>query len=291
MQRKLFFVSFLLAYFGIVSASMGDQTLYAKRITEPPVIDGISSDSAWDDAQEITTLDTTSKLPITLKAVYTDTELFILVNFPDPDESRTHKSWTWDKGRAMYTVGHDREDIFVIKWSMEPSPVDLSIFADNPYMADIWFWKACRTDPAGYADDKSHIFSEVEERDSTEITTRSGKTMFLLRKGDAGDSAYRIDLASDFKGQTLPRFLSQHPSNSRGDVKAKGVWRNNTWTIEFRRNIVTGNSDDLQFNRGGKFLFGVSRHEIAGRDINLKLSDPMYGAGDVSEPLWLEFLQ
>jgi hypothetical protein len=288
-KKTVFLVCMVLVCFGIASPCFGEQKLLAMPVTEPPVIDGLAGDPAWENAQEIITLDKSSKLPITIKAVYTDTEFFVQFSFPDKDESRTHKSWIWNKGREIYTVGHDREDIIIFKWNMEPDPVDLSIIADNPHQTDIWYWKACRTDATGYADDKSHLLSQTEEQDSTKIISKSGKTMYLLRKSDDGTSAYRIDLITDYGGKTLPRYIHQQPTGSRSDVKAKGVWENGTWTIEFRRNFITGHQDDVQFTTARKYLFGVSRYEIAGRNANKELSDPLYGTGDVNEPLWLEF--
>jgi hypothetical protein len=74
-------------------------------------------------------------------------------------------------------------------------------------------------------------------------------------------------------------------------VKARGIWKDGIWTIEFRRNLSTGQQDDIQFTTDRKFLFGVSRYEIAGRHQNNDLSAPLYGTGDVSEPLWLEFVK
>ena len=290
MNRLLLFLPLLLLIpLGISSAGYGEQILPAIHVTEPPVIDGLATDVVWEKAQEIKTHDKAADLTVSLKAVYTDSEIFLLVIFPDPDESRTHKSWTWDKGRELYTVGNDREDVFVIKWSMDIKATGLSIYADNPHRADIWYWKACRTDGAGFADDKSHVYSQKENRDATKTISRSGKTMYLLRNGDEGTSAFTIDLRSDYEGDILPRFLIKQPTGSRADVKAKGRWENGAWTIEFRRNFLTGNQDDVQFNTTQKFLLGVSRYEIAGREVNPKLSEPLYGTGDVSESLWLEF--
>jgi len=290
MNRLLLFLPLLLLIpLGFSSAGYGEQILPAIHVTESPVIDGLATDVVWEKARESKTHDKAADLTVALKAVYTDTEIFLLVIFPDPDESRTHKSWTWDKGRELYTVGNDREDVFVIKWSMDTITTDLSIYADNPHRADIWYWKACRTDGAGFADDKSHVYSQKENRDATKTISRSGKTMYLLRDGDEGTSAYTIDLRSDYEGDILPRFLIKQPTGSRADVKAKGRWENGTWTIEFRRNFLTGNQDDVQFNTAQKFLLGVSRYEIAGREVNPKLSEPLYGTGDVSESLWLEF--
>lgn len=291
MKKTVCFISLGLLFFGTASSCFGEQSLLANYTTQPPVVDGVPNDPAWENAQEIITIDKVTKLPISIKAVYSDKEIFVQVNFDDPDESRTHKSWTWDKGREIYTVGHDREDIFIFKWNMTPGPVDLSIYADNSHHADIWYWKACRTDPTGYADDKSHLLSPTEERNTTKIISGSGKTMHLLRRGDEGTSAYRIDLITDYQGEILPRYIPQQPTMSRSDVKAKGIWENGKWTIEFRRDLNTDHHDDVQFTTGRKFLFAVSRYEIAGRKANNELSAPLYGTGDVNEPLWLEFIK
>jgi len=278
-------------FFGVTSSGLAEQSLLAIPVSGPPLIDGIANDPAWQNAPAISTLDKTSGLPIRIKALYTGTEIFFLVSFPDPDESRTHKSWFWDKGRSLYTVGNDREDIFIFKWNMESRPVDLSIYSAIPYRADIWYWKACRTDGTGYADDKTHVLSRTKERDATEIVSRSGETMYLLRAGDEGESAYKAVLISEYEGDILPRYTLQQPTGSRSDVRARGVWQNGEWTIELGRKLLTHNQDDIQFAPGKKYLFGVSRYEIAGRKPNAKLTDPLYGTGDVNEILWLEFMQ
>lgn len=276
---------------GAAASAFAEQNLPAVVATEPPIIDGLANDPAWQNAPVITTVDKANDLPVRIRAVHTATEIFFLVNFPDADESRTHKSWAWDKGRGIYTVGQDREDIFIFKWNMAANPVDLSIYSDTPYMADIWYWKACRTDPAGYADDKSHLLSPAEDPDATGIVSRSGNKMYLLRTGDVGESAYSINLISEYQGDILPRYINRQPTGSRSDVRARGVWHDGGWSIEFSRQLVTGNADDIQFAPGGKYVFGVSRYEIAGRAANAKLSDPLYGTGDVNEILWLEIIQ
>jgi len=291
MQRKVFFLACLLFFSGVVSSSLAEQTLQVIPVTEPPVIDGFGEENVWVNAPALTTHDKAYRLPIKIKGIYTATEIFFLVSFPDPDESRTHKSWIWDKGRKIYTVGFDREDIFVFKWKIESEVDDLSIYADYGYRADIWFWKACRTDPAGYADDKSHFLNTKEDRNATTLFSRSGKSMYLLRNGDEGQSAYKINLIGEYQGDILQRFSQQQPTGSRADVRAKGTWRNGIWIIEFGRKLITGHKDDIQFHVDKDYLFGVSRYEIAGRPPNAKLSDPLYGTGDVNEALWLRFNQ
>ena len=87
MKKTVLFVSFLLVHIGLASSCFAEQKVLAMRVAVPPVIDGLADDPAWKNAQEIITLDKANKLPITIKAVYTDKEIFYQVSFSDPDES------------------------------------------------------------------------------------------------------------------------------------------------------------------------------------------------------------
>ena len=104
---------------GIYIPCSAEQNILAVQAKEEPIIDGLDSDPAWQNAPVFITLDKNNKLEIRIQAVYTDTKIFFLVSFADPDESRTHKSWIWNAGREIYTVGTDREDTFVFKWNRE----------------------------------------------------------------------------------------------------------------------------------------------------------------------------
>jgi hypothetical protein len=226
---------------------------------------------------------------LTIKAVYTDDRIYVLASFPDPDENRTHKTQIWVPDQDRYRTGADREDTFVIKWSMEPGAIDLRVDADQPYKADIWFWKAHRTDPNGYADDKMHVYSALEGPNSKTVISKRGLRFFLDRPGDTGRSAYKTMVQSEHAGDTIPFFESRQPKGSRADVRAKGVWRDGTWTVEFSRKLVTNNPDDIQFNVDQAYQLGVSRYEIAGRKRNPDLDQPWYGAGEITGLLSLQF--
>lgn len=289
MKKMIFLMLGLIVCFCISATSNAAQTITAQKVEKAPVVDGEGTDPVWAKAKAIITHDKVADIDVTLKTVYTDREIFFLVSFPDPDESKTHKSWVWNKAIEVYEMGPDREDIFIFKWNMEAEPVDLSIYADHPYKADIWFWKACRTNPAGFADDKTHILNNVEMKNATKLTSRKGTTMYLLRKEDEGQSAYEIELWAKYKGDVLLRFTSRTPTGSRADVKAKGIWKDRKWTIEFGRVLNTGKDDDIQFDLTKSYHFGVSRYEIAGRGPNSELTQPLYGDGDISEVITLIF--
>ncbi len=278
--------------FGVVNLNFAyaAQALVAEKVDELPVLNGRDDDKVWTKAQEIVTRDKVAGIDIRIKAVYTDKDICFLVKFPDPDESRTHKSWAWSKVQDSYVDDSDREDVFQLVFSMENHPADLSVYADNNYKADVWFWKACRTDPAGYADDKMNILSDRETDKSTVLTSRTGKKMYLLRPQDAGTSCFEPKIYDKYEGNRVPGFVNRVPSGSVADIKAKGIWQNGTWTIELLRAINTGHNDDLQFDIKKEYLFGVSRYEIAGRSTpDPQISQPLYGCGDVTEELKLVF--
>lgn len=289
MTRFVFLIAVLLCFSGAGFGFAHAGTIICKKVLLPPIVDGDSADAAWEKAQPIVTHDDQADIDIVLRAVYTANEIFFLVDFPDPDESRWHKSWVWDKDREIYKVGVDREDLFVFKWNMRAQPLDLSLKANKPYKSDVWFWKACRTDPVGYADDRMQLLSSVSMKGSSELIDGKGRKMYLLRSVDGGKAAYQTLLPSEYGGYTLPRFKNVLPTGSRSDVKAKGIWRDGNWMVEFGRALNTGNDDDVAFDTKKSYQFGVSRFAIAGRGENFKLSQPRYGTGDVGESIVLIF--
>ena len=250
------------------------QSLTTIRTSTPPTIDGVANDPVWAQATAVVTEDRVAKIPVTIKSVHTEDRIYFLVTFPDETESRNHKTMLWVPERERYKTGYNREDTFVFKWSMEPRPVDLGIMADNAYDADIWFWKAHRTDPAGFADDKMHRLSAAETRQASIIYSKNGLPYYLYRPGDSGEAAYRVLIYNKFVRDRMPKYQIGQPSGSRSDIRAKGDWKDGRWTIEFGRQLNTGQSDDVQFDPRQRYLFGISRYEIAGRRRNSHSAPP-----------------
>jgi hypothetical protein len=289
MNKIIMFVATAFVFLTLAAVCHAGQTVVVKKVTIPPVIDGNGSDEAWAQASECVTYDGIAKINISLKAVYTDARIFFLVSYPDADRSVTHKTWEWNKATQMYKTGGDREDAFVFKWNMETHPVDLSLRSEDDYAADIWFWKACRTDPMGYADDKIDRVRSTAVPKSAQLTGKNGKTMYMLRNADSGKPPYRDTLFEEYEGDKMPGLAGVVPEGSCADIKAKGSWADGRWTIEFGRSLDTGHEDDVLFDTSKTYAFGVSRYEIAGRPPDPELSQPLYGCGDISEELKLKF--
>jgi hypothetical protein len=60
-------------------------------------------------------------------------------------------------------------------------------------------------------------------------------------------------------GTRIPGYVIAHPDGSRGDLSAKGRWEAGFWTVEFRRKLVTGQPDDVNFTDLNRtYLFAVA---------------------------------
>ncbi len=254
---------------------------------DAPTIDGVTEDPIWSHAPIVVTLDFASQRLIVLQSAHTSDEIFFRVTYPDAAPSETHKSWGWDQQEAIYKPQPDREDMFVFKWSLVGNTVHLGLRDAEPHRADIWFWKAHRTNPTGYADDKWQLVSASSQPKAKALTSPAYGTLFFRRIGDAGTSAYSEKQFYEYQSQILPKYYPRQPQGSRADIRAKGVWDNGAWNIEWARKLQTGHDDDIAFIPGQTYLFAVSCYEIAGDEVHAKWFQPLYRAGDVFDRLLL----
>ena len=137
----------------------------------------------------------------------------------------------------------------------------------NIFTADVWHWKASRTNPAGLAHDKMHVVSDKPFKKGKKFETPDGKTVYVGRPSDAGDRLYR-PVKYDVKEQDLmPRYdVNKSATGSIADVKAKGVWRDGYWHLEFARKLDTGNDDDAVIPAKGAIKFAVAAfNDVDGR--------------------------
>jgi len=275
----------------VTSPAWAEQTIEAQPVASAPAIDGFGDDTAWASATPVITHDKVADIDLELRAVHTGNQIFIMVRYPDSDESRLHRSWRWDSEQERYISAGDREDVLVLKWWLEGDSPTLSTSAGQPYRADIWYWKACRTDPVGFADDKIQILDSISSARSQKITSPAGKTMYLTRRGDDGTSSYATEIPGSFQGDKIPRFKISRPTGSRADIRARGRWADGWWVIEFARALDTGHDDDVVLRAGDRHFFGVSRYEIAASPADPRAEVPLFRSGDVGEPLYLTIVE
>ncbi len=282
-------VSTLLISFASVSFA---QTLHVKKVAAPPVIDG-SADAIWQDATPISVSvspvdmelikinkekqkgkyaknwakDKHTKISqVQVRAVYTDVEIFFLATWQDETKDDQHKPWKWNKEAKEYETGIEREDRlsfrFPISGEFQPTmlaPVDADV--------DVWQWKAARTNPGEYIHDKHHLYSpnELKGKFSTHYSPE-GKEVYMARVTDGGKSPYSSNDIDPFnhQGDLVPLYIPRTPEDPDGkDVKAKGVWKDNSWTVEIGRKLDTGHKEtDAVFNpaTGTKMDMAVFDH-------------------------------
>ena len=248
-----------------------------------PLIDGKAADKQWSKIGEVAINDVIAGHEIYFSAIHDGDNIAVKIRYPDETENREHKTLEWDASASSYRTGSKREDTIVLKWPLSPLSKNIRLDSDEPYHADIWYWKSFRTDPLGYADDKYQIYSKSPSKKASRLRSIDGSLFYLQRKGDTGSSAYQTRLILEKNNLKEPKYEHRQPTGSRGDIKAKGLWQNGSWTIEFSRKLNTGNSDDIKLIPGEEYLLGLSRYEIAGRKPNNTIQEPYFGAGEVGE--------
>lgn len=199
-----------------------------------------SSAKSWGDVPFLTSK-ASARSDIKVKIRVVDGVARVLVSFPSPSESRRHRPWRWQADRGVYVPDETlEEDAVFLVWR-----------SDSGGMADVWFWGAARTDPSGFADD-FHL----------RLGARSIVADVLAgeMEPDVGTRCWLSRFPSGFAGESVPRFYQRTPSDGQRDVRAKGVWDDGRWTIEFERKLDSDDPNDLRFEgRGGRLTLIVPR--------------------------------
>lgn len=211
--------------------------LAAYHSAEAPVLDGVADDAIWAQAPEMAL----SSPKLTLKAVYTDTDFYMLAIVPDTTASFTRSgAWIWD-GAGWSTVGGQSEDRLAVMWSMDtPNFEAVGCMTkchpgtnaeggeDDAWLetgvADMWHMKAARALPAQSISQSGTL--SIDEA-SHEVT--AGKVAFMGwvddkwvgpwsadnapdggRYGDAGGGAYGHNRNAD---KTGPMYIELAPAD------------------------------------------------------------------------------
>jgi hypothetical protein len=178
--------------------------------------------------------------------------------------------------------------MLVLKWLLTGDSLYLAADKVAPHTADVWFWKAARTNPSGYVDDKTDTVSTQDGKDSAKLKSDKHGTLYLYRPGDHGQCAYTEEVAFEYRGECIASFAPAAPTGSRADIRGKGVWKDGFWIIEMSRKLNTGNVDDVAFEVGGKYVFAATLYEMAGSGVNKEWWQPLYRTGDAFDKLILE---
>jgi hypothetical protein len=158
---------------------------------------------------------------------------------------------------------------------------------------DIWYWKAGTTGPQGYADDyiaegsdgqrfpnerRGDIGNAFEDPNfpprgsgpMLPISMAGGdnggldRTRFLWQPTAVAFNPRAPNPATGrpwSAGDGVPGWALRaqtNPFSSRGDIRARALHSNGRWTVELKRALNTGNSDDVVLYRGRSIPFSVA---------------------------------
>ena len=285
-------------------ARAGEIEVVAVRIPadQAPVVDG-RIDRAWDSAAPArfaVSEGSQGSVEVTLRALRSDTHLFLLLQWADKTESLGR---AWEYGAGGWKPARGLEDRLNIAWSIGGSVRDFAAqgcqglchktegvmrTTASGERVDLWYWMAQRTNALGVADNWAMThepalvdgqktgrrpdapeggpfepnWNEAARRPRFAFKPGVKPGPVLLRK-----DAVEIPAAARFKaGDRLPREVLSPPTGPRAGIEARGVWERGRWTVEIKRALATGSPDDVQLTGPGPFYFGVSIHDDAQKD-------------------------
>jgi hypothetical protein len=242
-----------------------DPELVAAKVAKLPVIDGKADDDAWKSAKELKTgidepLEEKPKKTISIKAVHDGDSICILLVWEDPDKNDQHAPYVW-KGTAYEADEEKVEDFCTIGFALE-GKFDSDMKAGIESKWDVWEWTAARTNPSGFAINRTHIFTKTKPAEpikSKKMTDRNQEPIYFAHPYKEGTPCFkRVDAPEKKGADVVPQFVSQAPSGPVADVQAKGEWANGKWTVEFKRKLNTGHKDQTVFAVGKSVAFAVA---------------------------------
>jgi hypothetical protein len=237
------------------------QTIKIGALKAAPQLDGSA-----DDWQDITA--TTIKLSyvgkpeltktVTLKAGVFGDEVFFYSEWEDSAPDIQHKPHVWDEAQQKYVEGPQREDRFAFEFAMK-GDYDANWFSGKEFTADMWNWKAARTNPIGISHDKSTVISKQPMMESYKTTLPDGTVLYIKRPNDYEGEPYETKRYFKKQQDLMPKYvpLQQRPEGM-DDIKAKGVWQDGKWHLEQRRKLNTTHADDVTFHANDKIKGAIA---------------------------------
>ncbi|MFC1657607.1 ethylbenzene dehydrogenase-related protein, partial [Candidatus Moduliflexota bacterium] len=225
----------------------------------PPEIDGLAKEKSWKEAEpfQVGVKGASGRFDVTISALWGDGTVYFLVQWPDKNASVEHHPWRWSEETGEYVVDKAVEDALALQFSREGKLGDCML-SGRPVEADLWYWRAARTNPAGFADDETLTVSTKRIPKANFYQASNKMTVWVKEKRDAGTSPYRSQVAGTFEGETVRRYVARPPTKSAADIRARGIWEQGMWTVEFARKTDTGDPVDVVFAPGEDRYFSLA---------------------------------
>ncbi len=247
----------------IISGTAVGETITVHRLAAAPVLDGHGAD--WSAVPGTVIALHKSKLDgsaatesILIKGGVHGEYVCFYLEWQDTSQDLLHKPWQWDSLKQKYVTGPQREDRLALQFATG-GDYSTDWLSGNEFTADMWHWKATRSNPLGLAHDKSTTISGQKSTHAYKGISRHGIPLYIARPSDSGDQLYRRKRYRKFIADSMPKYvLTEAPSGSVADIEARGVWTDGKWHLELRRKLNTGNPDDVVFTLGETTVGGLA---------------------------------
>jgi len=267
----IFFLT--IAAFGLAAEDTGPQVTCAP-LKNAPKLDGNADDWQNVPAVQVSVNPTTEgdaknysgSIKVDVRSGTFGDSVYFFVEWPDDTKDDTHKTLQWSEDKDGYVTGKDLEDRFIMKFDMG-GDFRHCMMAGTEYKADIWHWKAYRSQGAGVAHDKMHIFSFNQIPKAKKHPARNGKEIWVARPGDKGDKLYKTQKPLDNIGDTVPKYIvNPNAKGSVADIKSAAKWANGKWSLELTRKLDTGHDDDAKLAKGQSYGSALAVFNHTGDD-------------------------
>lgn len=278
-----FFVFVLILFF--VSTAQANIVINMAKFKQAPILDGNQAEWSGIKATKIQlhaiaanpadkSKDGSAVTSVLVKGATYSGNVYFFLEWQDASHDILHKPWIWDKNKNKYVKGPQREDRFAMQFEIEGN-YSTNWLSGEYFKADMWHWKASRSNPLGLIHDKSTVISRTKLLRSYRATANDGDPMYILRASDEGSKLYRTKRYSYFKKDLMPKYiLEKSPVGSVADIKARGVWKKGKWYLEIKRKLNTGNPDDVVFMKGHSTKGGIAIFNQAENDRHM-ISDTL----------------
>jgi DMSO reductase family type II enzyme heme b subunit len=267
----IFYVA--IAGFGIAAAGT-EPTVTSAPLTSAPTLDGNADD--WQNVAVVQveikpTTDGDAKnytgtIKMDVRSGTFGDKIYFFIEWPDDTRDATHKTLNWSAEKDGYVEGKDREDRLAVKFDMGGDFYSCML-SGTEYKADMWHWKAYRSQTAGFVHDKSHVYSFKKMPKAKKHKARNGKEIWIARPGDKGAKLYKSQRPLDNIGDSVPKYIvNPKATGSVADIQSAAKWANGKWYVEMTRKLNTGHDDDVSFSKGQSYKAAMAVFNHTGND-------------------------
>jgi len=254
-------VTATLAASGIAAASPATPavpTIVADAVDHPIQLDGEIDDWAGVAGTIVPLSGYGGADRVELRAAIHGDRFYLLAIWDDVSKNDLHKPYQWNEASQTYERTDQMEDRFAFSMPIS-GDFTANKLDGSEFTADVWHWKANRSNPVGLAHDKWWRVSRTPFEGSRAFETANGETVHLHRPSDSGDRLYKPVRYYVKEGEIMPLYeVNGEARGSIADVSAKGAWRDGRWYLELSRLLDTGHDDDAVIPPNGAIRFAVA---------------------------------